>query len=685
MRIPLEHRFPLTDAGRENRPLFVRDRAELAAEYPDLAADERFDRFQGIACHPLRDPYGHPIGVLGFGWTAPLEAGATLPASVDTIAGLASQTMLRARLADAALAEGELNRRLADLAEQLAGASTEDEVAHVLAANAAEVVEAKSFSLAVADERGTSLRVLRDASRADPAVGRFRQQALDANLPDVQAFTRNEIVVVASSEACQAGYPELAPHMAAAGLASCISAPLRDHGGHAVGSVTAAWAEPVDDEAARPLWIRRLADLAGQALERGRLTDRDARRASRLAVLGGALSRAQTADQVVATMLGQAGATVGADHLAIALVDETHAEVVLHRQPAGVVAGEDDRMVLPLDAGAVDVVDAIVEDRAVLLHDPAEVARHYPTATQAGAAGDLQARAVLPFRHADGSRLGAVVAGWGRPQALDETTLSTLFTTARLCGQALQRAQLHDLEHRLVGDILHRVSRPLPVVEGLDVAARHLAAESLVEMGGDWVAGVPLPDGRLGLVVGDIGGHGIDAVADMAQLRSRTTALLEAETSLVRVAELASQAVEGTDATLASALFAVVDPATATLQLLAAGHVPPMLRRGDDVEVINDGRRPLLGVHLEGEVYETTERELSPGALFVAYTDGLVERRSESLDDGLRRLRQSVAALPADTSASEAADALVAAMADEGPRHDDMALVVVRTLPVGGW
>ena len=67
-------------------------------------------------------------------------------------------------------------------------------------------------------------------------------------------------------------------------------------------------------------------------------------------------------------------------------------------------------------------------------------------------------------------------------------------------------------------------------------------------MGGDWVAGVPLPGGRLGLVVGDIGGHGIDAVADMAQLRSRTTALLEAETSLVRVAELASQAVEGTDA-----------------------------------------------------------------------------------------------------------------------------------------
>ena len=55
-----------------------------------------------------------------------------------------------------------------------------------------------------------------------------------------------------------------------------------------------------------------------------------------------------------------------------------------------------------------------------------------------------------------------------------------------------------------------------------------------------------------------------------------------------------------------------------------------------------------------------------------------MERRGESLDDGLRRLRQSVAALPADTSASEAADALVAAMADEGPRHDDIALVVVR-------
>ena len=339
--------------------------------------------------------------------------------------------------------------------------------------------------------------------------------------------------------------------MATAGLASCVSAPLRDHQGKAVGSVTAAWAEPIDDELERQTTIQRLADLAGQALERGRLTDRDARRASRVAVLGGALSRARTADQVVATMLAQAGATVGADQLAIALVDLNREEVVLHRHPPGVLAGEDERVVLTLDSGSVDVVDAIVEDRAVLLHDPAEMQRHYPTATQAEAAAGLAARAVLPFRHADGSPLGAVVAGWRRPQALDETTLSTLFTAARLCGQALQRALLHDLEHRLVGDILHRVSRPLPPVEGLEVAARHLPAESLVEMGGDWVAGVPLSGGRLGLVVGDIGGHGIDAVADMAQLRSRTSALLEAEDSLVRVAELASQAVEGTDAALA--------------------------------------------------------------------------------------------------------------------------------------
>ena len=684
LRIPLAERLPLTDAARENRPVLVQDRTELASQYPELAADPRFDRFQGIAASPLRDPYGKAIGVLGFGWTAPVDRASAVPASVDTIAGMASQTMLRAWLADHALAEGDLHRRLAGLAEQLAGASTEDEVAQALAANAADVVQAKSFSLAVADEGGSTLRVHSDPARAGLPGRRQREQSLDDDLPDVHAFTTNAMVVVASGAACRLSYPRLAPDMAAAGLESCLSAPLRDHEGKAVGSVTAAWAEPVDDELEYRVRIQRLADLAGQALERGRLTDRDARRASRVAVLGGALSRARTADQVVATMLAQAGATVGADQLAIALIDLNREEVVLHRRPPGVVAGEDERVVLPLDPGSADVVDAIVDDRAVLLHDPDEMRRHYPTPTQAETAAGLAARAVLPFRHADGSPLGAIVAGWRRPQTLDETTLSTLFTAARLCGQALQRALLHDLEHRLVGDILHRVSRPLPPIEGLEIAARHLPAESLVEMGGDWVAGVALTGGRLGLVVGDIGGHGIDAVADMAQLRSRTTALLEAEDSLVRVAELASQAVEGTDATLASAIFAVVDPATASISLLAAGHVPPMLRCAGAVEVINDGRRPLLGVTLVGDVYEPTERALPPGALFVAYTDGLVERREEPLDAGLARLRDTLASLPADATAEGAADVIIAALAGDGPRHDDMALIVVRVLPAAG-
>ena len=100
--------------------------------------------------------------------------------------------------------------------------------------------------------------------------------------------------------------------------------------------------------------------------------------------------------------------------------------------------------------------------------------------------------------------------------------------------------------------------------------------------------------------------------------------------------------------------------------------------------MINDGRRPLLGVTLAGDVYEPTERSLPPGALFVAYTDGLVERRDESLDAGLGRLRDTLAGLPADATAEEAADVIVAALAGDGPRHDDMALLVVRVLPDAG-
>ena len=114
----------------------------------------------------------------------------------------------------------------------------------------------------------------------------------------------------------------------------------------------------------------------------------------------------------------------------------------------------------------------------------------------------------------------------------------------------------------LGGGFIHH----LPETPGLKVAARYRAAGAGLEVGGDWFAGFPLDNGRLGLIVGDMTGHGINAVADMAQVRAMTSALLRAGLSLEEVADQASQFVAESASAVATAMIAILDPGAGRLR-----------------------------------------------------------------------------------------------------------------------
>ena len=137
----------------------------------------------------------------------------------------------------------------------------------------------------------------------------------------------------------------------------------------------------------------------------------------------------------------------------------------------------------------------------------------------------------------------------------------------------------------------------------------------------------------------------------------------------------------GDDVVFATAVLIVVDQAAQRLRYVRAGHPPPMLRHPDGSVVLLDeaGTTP-IGV--AGRDAAVGAADLVPGAILVAYTDGLVERRAETIDAGLDRLRDSLAGCTACGDVEAVADELIAACLGGRPTDDDIALLVVRVEPV---
>jgi serine phosphatase RsbU (regulator of sigma subunit)/anti-sigma regulatory factor (Ser/Thr protein kinase) len=220
----------------------------------------------------------------------------------------------------------------------------------------------------------------------------------------------------------------------------------------------------------------------------------------------------------------------------------------------------------------------------------------------------------------------------------------------------------------------------LPELPALALTGRYLPAAS-AQLGGDWYDAFQLPDGRLGMAIGDVVGRGFHAAALMGQLRSglRAYALdgMSPRTVLERLSRLLRQLEPGRTATV---LYLVLDPHGGSLIVASAGHPPPLLAQeaGDPTFMELPGSAPLGATrHVS---YEEREHALEPGCVLVLYTDGLVERAGESLDAGLERLRAVVR--EGDHELEHLGDNMVDALLPEGPAEDDAALLLARALPL---
>lgn len=243
---------------------------------------------------------------------------------------------------------------------------------------------------------------------------------------------------------------------------------------------------------------------------------------------------------------------------------------------------------------------------------------------------------------------------------------------ARRAAVAMQHAGKYQKE-RASAEALQRAIQPkiLPIV-GVELTGRYRAADVGAEVGGDWYDAFTLPDGRVGIVVGDVGGHDVAAASVMGQISSALRAYAREGHPPCKVMELLDGLLDDyAPETTATAVYGVYTPRDGHLEWANAGH-PPILVLAEDAAYHGEGRGPMLGAG--GDGWEPNEVTLQPGETVLLYSDGLIEVRGEDITEGMDRLRAEVLT---GRTLEELADDLVAGLGTQ-TREDDVCILALR-------
>lgn len=284
---------------------------------------------------------------------------------------------------------------------------------------------------------------------------------------------------------------------------------------------------------------------------------------------------------------------------------------------------------------------------------------------------------------AQGRAIGALGLLYKRDGDFTAEERNLLVALGSGIAQSLQRAILFEQEHDLAEGLQRAMlPRRIPEVPGARIAVRYRAARMGRDIGGDWYDVIPLGAGRVGVMIGDVEGHDTDAAAVMGQLRIVMHAYVaEGHTPGTAMARVSTFLRELDTERFATCTYAEVDLNTGMLQMVRAGHLDPVVRRGDGSchRVRVAGGLPLGLPPREqpgtGSGYPVTSLELHPGDTLVLCTDGLLERPDGDPGAGMRELMEAVRSGPVDVE--ELADVLCDLVGDAGA-GDDMALLLLR-------
>jgi PAS domain S-box-containing protein len=272
----------------------------------------------------------------------------------------------------------------------------------------------------------------------------------------------------------------------------------------------------------------------------------------------------------------------------------------------------------------------------------------------------------------------------GVPRYEDGRFVGYVGTAIDIHERKLMESRLREVYERehTIAETLQRSLLPerLPRIEGLEIAARYLPASQGAAIGGDWYDALEHPDGRVALVVGDVVGHGLRAAAIMGQLRNAFRAYGLAENSPAEVmAKVNRLVMSGEDEAMATVLYLVLDRESGEVCFASAGHPPPLVLSADGARFLEGGRAVPIGA-VDPGVFRETTAVLPADASLLLYTDGLVERRDEPLEQRLDALAE--AADRAEGGLEGLCDAVLAGVLGQHLPGDDVALLAVRPRPV---
>ena len=470
---------------------------------------------------------------------------------------------------------------------------------------------------------------------------------------------------------------------------SYLATPVRSSAGEVFGALLFGHREPARFDAGIERVIRSVAGQAAVAVDNAKLfeAEQSARRqaeqtAARLAVLQqltAALAAAVSEADVLDVLVRDVVAPLGASTVRVYLGDVDDWRLVGWRGVPGSTP-----MPPPADLPP-PIVRTLRTGRPVARPttvDPTEM----PQLVRAGPC-EVRASLCLPLITQSGV-LGAVGLIWFSDREFAEPEIEMLASSMRQVAATLERVRLYEAERdaRLqlsasvatittVAQTLQRslLPRELPTLDEVAVAVRYLPGERDVEVGGDWYDVVPTSTGAV-FVIGDVQGHSLQAAALMGQLRTGLHAYLAEGHELdVAVGRANKLLTELDPNVMATCCVAELDVAAGRLRVVRAGHPRPIVRRADGRVLQVDAAVGVpLGV-LSRTTWPVTTVELGAGDRLVLYTDGLVERRGEDIDEGVDRLCRALAAIPFGDPA-QAADVVLGRMGNG--LTDDVALLV---------
>jgi signal transduction histidine kinase/serine phosphatase RsbU (regulator of sigma subunit)/FixJ family two-component response regulator len=438
-----------------------------------------------------------------------------------------------------------------------------------------------------------------------------------------------------------------------------------------------------DDYLPKPFSSADLVNRIAARLEAGvRERDRRAldqeqtRRAAALAEFATALSAATTIPQVAKALLGP---PVGHGAVATCL---------------GVLDGETGQIVsayagaFPIDlrkrhrqvaaSAPVPIAEVIRSAQPMIIPEVRDLDPVYAEYVQ-DVEASVRAAVLYPLKDRVGSVVGAFALMWSAPRSFGAEELDVVERAALDVGRALERIAAAEREHRIAA-MFQEHQLELDRRSGAAVlGAVYQPAAEMMRVGGDWYLAAPLSEQhRLAVSVGDAVGHGLPAATVMSRLRSVAAAATLTDPAPAFVLDLLERYADSVPgAACTTVAYAVVDSAAGTVEYVCAGHPYPLLVAEDgDTRYLTDGRRAPLTIGPAAPSSPGLDH-LPPGALLLLYTDGLVERPGEDLDEGFARL-----AAAARDAAREPVDAvcsrLLEAMAPPGGYRDDVALLAVR-------